>query len=783
MKTNENAMVLGGDIKELPDAAFSGDDSLVAVRIIPPVREISKGAFKRCSALESVEIEEGVEAIREEAFFECANLKRVRLPSSLRLIGDQAFRGCTSLEEIVFPEGLYQLGPGAFAQCDGIKGISLPSSLVKVGNRAFEQCMGLERVHVQSTIESECYCGFGRGCEIFRQCRAIKEVVFHEGVAGLPISIFTGCTKIETIKLPSTLKYVRKLAFKDYRGRPIVLPKGVSGVGKSAFGPRNSRAIVPWGCGAPGALLRLKRAAYDQLGAFIIEGERRLADPAVEVDGFCKWLWHGPFIAQDVVCGHEIDLLEVMKGHSRLLRGNLLKEVTDLAIQTWVKLIRKGAVEISRPSDAMQKGTMPRFFGEILRQDCENETWKPRKAVVIAAVFDVRSRWMRTFWSDPAKSGHLSPMLEAVSYDDAALHRELESIKNLAGDTHSLPKGELRTAAEEGRFGEFMLRLPMHGLEMDRHTIAMLFKCHAFKCIVSAYKKYDKLETQIPLRLVLLAVCQKWPTGKASEFVRFVEEHFPGLCANTVDAAGCSPLWYCLYNSSCNSLEIAGHEDYMREGFLVSSLLHVGCDPSKMNRFGLSFEDISNAFRAKRPRLTTPPTVPMVAKTVVAVQTKQAYVVATKTRYAGIPLSGALIRSGCPEPYVNALDYSDGNGRIARWRCAEDGNIVRLWIPAEVTVIENCAFKGCENLEEVVFENCGAGAPLDIGLMAFAACPKLAKVFLSERLVSIGAGAFRDCTALVDLSIPPVHGLIQMGMHAFSNCPYEETKKALLDAT
>lgn len=599
MKTNENVMVLGGDIKEIPDAAFSGDDSLVAVRIIPPVREISKGAFKRCSVLESVEIEEGVEAIREEAFFDCSNLKRVRLPSSLRLIGNHAFCGCTSLEEIVFPKGLYELGPGAFAKCDGIKMVSLPPSLVKVGNCAFEQCKRLERVHVHSTIESECPCGYGRGCEIFRQCRAIKEVVFHEGVAGIPITMFTGCTKIETIKLPSTLKYVRKRAFENYRGRPIVLPNGVSGVGKSAFGARNSRAIVPWGCGAPGALLRLRRPAYDQLGAFIREGERRLADPAVGVDGFCKWLWHESFMAQGGVCDHKMDLLEVMKGHSRLLRGNLLKEVTELAIQTWVKLIRKGTVEISRPSDAMQKRTMPLFFGEILHKDCENETWKRRKVDVITAVFDARSSWMRTFWREPAKSGHLSPMLEAVSCDDAVLHGELESIKNLAGDSHRLPMGELRTAAEEGRFSEFMLQLPMHGLEMDRRTIAMLFKCYAFKCIVSAYKKYDKLETQIPLRLVLLAVCQKWPTGKASEFVRFVEEHFPGLCANTVDAAGCSPLWYCLYNSSCNSLEIAGHEYYMREGFLVSSLLHVGCDPSKMNRFGLSFEDISNAFRAR----------------------------------------------------------------------------------------------------------------------------------------------------------------------------------------
>jgi len=301
---------------------------------------------------------------------------------------------------------------------------------------------------------------------------------------------------------------------------------------------------------------------------------------------------------------------------------------------------------------------------------------------------------------------------------------------------------------------------------MDRRTIAMLFKCHASKCIVSAYKKYDELEKQLPLGLVLLAVCQNWPTENASDFVRLVEEHFPGLCANTVDSAGCSPLWYCLYNGNCRWSLYGAADD------LVSSLVHAGCDSSKMNRFGLSFDDIAKVFRSEFPPLITPPIVPKVVQPVVAVQTKLAYVAR--------PIHAGIARNGCPAGFVNALQYAVG-GVIDSWKCAGAADIVRLWIPAEVHIIGNCAFKACENLEEVEFENCGAGEPLAVGVMAFAACPKLSRVHLSERLVSLGDGAFRDCTMLSQFSIPQQHGLIRFGgVHVFDNCPDKDAKTVSL---
>ena len=137
-----------------------------------------------------------------------------------------------------------------------------------------------------------------------------------------------------------------------------------------------------------------------------------------------------------------------------------------------------------------------------------------------------------------------------------------------------------------------MLRLPMHGLAMDERTVVRLFKCHATKCIVEAYAHDPALDRRLPLRIVLLGVCRSWPRERALEFVKCAESAFPGLCAGTFDAFGCSPLWYCLLNRHCRS------SDGVFDGQpLVPALLAAGCDPQKENCLGLSFEAIANLSR------------------------------------------------------------------------------------------------------------------------------------------------------------------------------------------
>ena len=124
--------------------------------------------------------------------------------------------------------------------------------------------------------------------------------------------------------------------------------------------------------------------------------------------------------------------------------------------------------------------------------------------------------------------------------------------------------------------------------------------------------------------------------------------------------------------------------------------------------------------------------------------------------------------------YFNAGSLADASGAIPGWVAIERQDIVRLWVPKTVLSIGNFAFKGCANLEEIVFEASPDGAGQSIGTMAFAKCPKLEKVLLSSSVRSIGDGAFRDDGALTTLQIDPIRQQIHVGAHAFDNCPAQD---------
>ena len=783
MEENGKILVIEDGRHELKQREFASDDSIREVKIPGSVREIGSNAFAYCANLESVEIAEGLEVIREWAFTGCPKLKRVKLPSTLRLIESRAFLECTGLEEIVLPDCLCQIGYKAFSGCNGLKRVSIPASLVKVGGQAFACCKGLERVDIHSTIQSDIEhgsCFFQRftnyyGAEIFKGCTALREVVVHEGVTEIPFWMFAGCGNIETILLPSTLKWVKKKAFSAYAGRPILMPKGIALVTEDAFGKYNLKAIVPGIRAVKGfGALKFGNGGYQKVADFLVEGERRLAEEPLDVNGFCKWLLEEPGVAfGDGEDDSRLVLLEAMKGYSRLLRGSAFAQATDETVSVWRKLFRFKTVETGTFNENVSGGNIPQFFGEVLRHDCRDEADRRRKIAVVTMILSKCSGWMSDFWSKSAGRGRLSPMFEAVSVGNAELRGNLERIWRLMRCSANFSDGNLRLAAKEGRLGEFMLRLPLCGLKMDSRVIAKLFKCHSAKCIVAAYKNNGELEKEIPLGLVLLAVCQSWPSEKAVEFVKCVEAAFPGLCASTLDAAECSPLWYCLYNGDCQKLVD------MYENPLVSALIEVGCDSQRQNRFGLSFdaikEDFKRVFRAEYLEAFARPSRPMGLPRPAATMPPA---VVQKPSYAARPIDAGTAREACPQGFVNALQYAVG-GVIDSWRCAGAADIVQLWIPAEVKNIGNCAFKGCPSLEEVLFENCGAGEQLNVGRMAFADCPKLTRVKLSERLVSLADGAFRDCGAFAECSIPQ-HGAIQVGAHAFDNCPDRDGKMALL---
>ena len=96
--------------------------------------------------------------------------------------------------------------------------------------------------------------------------------------------------------------------------------------------------------------------------------------------------------------------------------------------------------------------------------------------------------------------------------------------------------------------------------------------------------------------------------------------------------------------------------------------------------------------------------------------------------------------------------------------------IERIVIPKGVIKIECNAFKDCENLKEVVFEE--ESRLRTLMESAFWRCNSLAKISLPEGLKSIGDSVFQDCRNLKDIHLP--EGLETIGEDCFWNSGLEE---------
>jgi len=140
---------------------------------------------------------------------------------------------------------------------------------------------------------------------------------------------------------------------------------------------------------------------------------------------------------------------------------------------------------------------------------------------------------------------------------------------------------------------------------------------------------------------------------------------------------------------------------------------------------------------------------------------------------------------------LTVIDFGE-NSQLTRieWEAFAgcSGWILRVSIPAGVTVIENGAFRGCGMkylgfastelyIGESAFQNCRflssvsfptAGALTEISPYTFKWCDQLAYLQLPEGLVSIGTGAFYECKNIQDIDFPK--SLETIGASAFEGC-------------
>jgi len=324
-------VILHKDVKEIGESAFSGCCNLEEVSIANDHIIIKTDAFKDTSVLKQdtvylnktlskvspgyqgvFTIQEGTTAIADNALKDCTGISEIIFPESLVSIGKYAFSGCNRIKEVVLPESLVEMDNYAFANCTGLETITFPKYMRKIGMAAFESCTKLTEISLPEGINEIASAMFSKctnlhtvnipqsvtkiRCDAFRDSGIFKSyensnkktlyignwLIHYKwqelislnvlgGTVGIADMNWARPTKLASLKLPGTLKYIGFEAFNSAPITTLVLPPGLVHIDTAAFRWTALKSIY-----IPKSVTQIEQWAFmdcEKLEKITIEGE------------------------------------------------------------------------------------------------------------------------------------------------------------------------------------------------------------------------------------------------------------------------------------------------------------------------------------------------------------------------------------------------------------------------------------------------------------------------------------------------------------------------------
>ncbi len=209
---NKTASLTKGDVNAVGSKTIPGEITYQSQTYT--VTSIGSEAFKGAVALSWLTISENITSIGEGAFSGCTNLSQVSLPESLTEIGDNCFYNCKLLATINIPDNITYIGAGAFENCIAITSFKFPDGVKHVSDRVLFGCKGITSLQISPYTETIGVYSF-RGCQMENitlpktitsvgnyalfACTKVKTLTMGENVATIGDEALGGCTHLETL--------------------------------------------------------------------------------------------------------------------------------------------------------------------------------------------------------------------------------------------------------------------------------------------------------------------------------------------------------------------------------------------------------------------------------------------------------------------------------------------------------------------------------------------------------------------------------------------------------
>ena len=239
---------------------YSGDAHSI---VIPAgVRVIGKGAFKGMAWLTDVTLPEGLTEIDDNAFKGCRQLAAINFPAGLKRIGDFAFHRCHALTAVLLPDSVETLGTGVFLYCDRLR--ELRANGVR---RLEKQAVANDTQLTALSLHSEIDCS-NFGDDIFTGCIRIQDIRLSDGFCYHAENLFSDYIAGKTVH--PVVRRIAKSLFQSLETengvlcrmhvnlREFELPEGITCIGKGCFFDKRGFFSLTF----PASLKRIRSNAF-----------------------------------------------------------------------------------------------------------------------------------------------------------------------------------------------------------------------------------------------------------------------------------------------------------------------------------------------------------------------------------------------------------------------------------------------------------------------------------------------------------------------------------------
>ena len=252
----ESVTILEG-VEGIDMWAFGYCESLTQIYLPSTLTYMSQRVFTYSDNVSLVHVNEGLESryyvynnciIDRESnmlhtAFNCSDIEQTLWDLKIAMIGDDACRGVTTLKVIKLPDSVQSIGAYAFYDCMNLDTLSFGSSecrIMEIGVGAFSYCESLRSIsmsrggndrylEVDNCIIDKKTASLVLGC--------VNSIIPDDGsITSIGHSAFEGCTRLNYIYIPASVKTIEREAFDGCTNlSKVVLPYGLERIEYLAF--------------------------------------------------------------------------------------------------------------------------------------------------------------------------------------------------------------------------------------------------------------------------------------------------------------------------------------------------------------------------------------------------------------------------------------------------------------------------------------------------------------------------------------------------------------------